>query len=210
MRANSLYGCYRQVKFTDVHADDFESSKAVWNNADTFLADWKNTFYYTSHQTDDPAYIEDDSIKLTYYLLCSRFANSVLASSDENRFKLQVFTTIYQYLPTVVKKAKMQDDLRALTISDAAETKQIHNHALNPQTFPVSTMTGSDELSFINEQTVSTTKRNEVDAAAKLWTMLATDVYEEFINRFQHLFINVVVPDAPLWYVSDGGEEDDE
>ena len=179
----SLYGNYRQVKFTD-----------VWQTAESFVSDYKNNGIETT--------ISDKTATTLYYLLYSRYGNSVLASSDTNRFKYDVWATIFSYGPTWEKRLEIQDKLRNLTDDELfTGATQIHNHAYNPGTAP-STNT-LDELTAINEQNTSKNKKGKMDAYAMLIALLETDVTESFLDKFKKLFLKVVQPELPLWYATD-------
>ena len=39
--------------------------------------------------------------------------------------------------------------------------------------------------------------------------MLRSDVTEEFLGKFKRLFIYIVEPESPLWYVTDINEQGD-
>lgn len=179
----SLYGNYRQVKFTD-----------VWQTAESFVSDYKNNGIETT--------ISDQTATTLYYLLYSRYGNSVLASSDTNRFKYDVWATIFSYGPTWEKRLEIQEKLRNLTDDDLfTGATQIHNHAYNPGTAP-STNT-LDELTAINEQNTSKNKKGKMDAYAMLIALLETDVTESFLDKFKKLFLKVVQPELPLWYATE-------
>lgn len=178
----SLYGNYRQVKFTD-----------VWQTAASFVSDYKNNGIETT--------ISDKTATTLYYLLYSRYGNSVLASSDTNRFKYDVWATIFSYGPTWEKRLEIQDKLRNLTDDELFNgATQIYNHAYNPGTAP-STNT-LDELTAINEQNTSKSKKGKMDAYAMLIALLETDVTESFLDKFKKLFLKVVQPELPLWYAT--------
>lgn len=179
----SLYGNYRQVKFTDVYPD-----------VATFLAEYNNNGIKTT--------ISQDSATTLYYLIYSRYGNSVIASSDTNRFKYDLFGTIFSYGPTWEKRLDIQEKLRNLTDDELfAGSTQIHNHAYNPGTAP---STGTlDELPAINEQNTSKYKKDKMSGYAILVSLLDTDVTESFISKFKKLFITVVQPELPLWYATD-------
>lgn len=178
----SLYGNYRQVKFTD-----------VWQTAESFVSDYKNSGIETT--------ISDKTATTLYYLLYSRYGNSVLASSDTNRFKYDVWATIFSYGPTWEKRLEIQDKLRNLTDDELfTGATQIYNHAYNPGTAP-STST-LDELTAINEQNTSKNKKGKMDAYAMLIALLETDVTESFLDKFKKLFLKVVQPELPLWYAT--------
>ena len=184
----SLYGNYRQVKFTDVYPD-----------VATFLSDYNSIGIKTT--------ISQDSATTLYYLIYSRFGNSVIASSDTNRFKYDLFGTIFSYGPTWEKKLDIQEKLRNLTDDELfAGSTQIHNHAYNPGTAP---STGTlDELPAINEQNTSKYKKDKMSGYAMLVSLLDTDVTESFISKFKKLFITVVQPELPLWYATDIIDDD--
>lgn len=195
MRNNSLYGNYRQKKFTDVFPDSA-----------TFLNEYKNNGIKTT--------IADDTATTLYYLLYSRYGNSTIASSDINRFKYSLWSIVFSYAPTWEKRLEIQEKLRDLTDDDLLiGSTQIHNHAYNPGTTP-STST-LEELTAINEQNTSRVKRGKMDSYSMLWDLLSIDVTQDFLNKFKYLFLTVVQPEIPLWYVTDtnpdtiiGDEED--
>lgn len=146
--------------------------------------------------------IEDEQVELIWALLYAKYGNSHIASTDENQFKYKVWSLIYQYAPTWIKKTELQVQIRALNIDDIAKSKAIYNHAFNPGTAP-STAT-LEELTTINEQNTAITKRSLGDSYAMLISLLDEDVTEEFINKFKKLFLQFVAPAVPLWYVSEG------
>ena len=96
----------------------------------------------------------------------------------------------------------IQTDFRALTEDELLTgTKQINNHSYNPSTAP-STDT-LDELPTINEQTSTKYKKSKMDAYANLMALLEKDVTEEFMNKFKKLFLIIVEPQLPLWYLTE-------
>ena len=185
---NSLYGNYRQVKFTDVYPD-----------ATTFVND------YTTSAI--PTTISNDTATTLYYLLYSRYGNSVIASSDTNRFKYDLFATIFSYAPTWEKRLDVQEKLRDLSDEELITGQAtINNHAFNPGT-ATSTST-LDELTAINEQVTQKGKRDKLTAYTELLRALWTDVTEQFLDKFQKLFLIILQPELPLWYVTDTIDDD--
>lgn len=179
---NSLYGNYRQVKFTD-----------VFGSADTFLQEYKSNGI--------PSTIEDEKANTLYYLLYARYGNSVIASSDTNQFKYKLWSIIYSSGPAWVKRLELQETFRSFTEDELLSgATTIYNHAYNPSTAPGTGTT--EELNYINEQTAQKAKRGKLDAYAYLWDLISTDVTTEFINKFANLFLKVVEPELPLWYVT--------
>ena len=185
----SLYGkYYRQITFTD-----------VWEDANSFINDYNNNGIETT--------ISRQTATTLYYLLYSRYGNSVIASSDTNRFKYDVFATIFSYGPTWEKRLELQEKLRDISDNDLfTGATQIYNHAYNPGTSP-STST-LNELPAINEQNTSKHKKDKLSAYAMLISLLETDVTESFLDKFRKLFITIVQPELPLWYSTEIIDDD--
>lgn len=183
---NSVYGNYRTRTFNDIYPtfEDFKDDVAIYNSIGL-----------------NPKFKEDTNQTL-FYLLSARYGNSSVANSDENQFKLKLFCTIFQYGPTWEKRLSIQTDLRALKEDELLTgTKQINNHSYNPSTAP-STDT-LDELPTIDEQTSTKYKKSKMDAYANLMALLEKDVTEEFMNKFKKLFLIIVEPQLPLWYLTE-------
>lgn len=190
MRNCSLFGNYITRKFTDIYP-----------NVATFIANYKDNGI--------PTTIADENASTLYYLLYARFGNSHLVNTDENQFRYKLFSTVFMYGPTWEKRLEVQTKLRALSDEDLRiGSKQINNHAYNPSTEPT---TGTlEELEFINEQGTLNYKKGKVDAYMWLMDALKTDVTKSFIDKFEDLFLHIVAPQEPLWYVTDIEQEDEE
>ena len=184
-----LYGNYRNLKFTD-----------VWGSADAFIMDYSGIGI--------PETIESSKVNTLYYLLYARYGNSTIASSDINQFKYKVFSAIYMYGPAWSKRLDLQLEAAALNIEDVMNDggSAIYNHAYNPSQAP-STDT-INELPYINDQNTTKYKKSRVDAIATILSLLETDVTEEFISKFKKLFLTIVEPELPLWYITETAEED--
>lgn len=165
--------------------------REVYNSADSFYTD------YTSYGI--PTTISETNCKTLFYLLYAKYGNSHFANRDLVQSKLKIFSTIFKYGPTWEKKLEIQNNLRLLELADLQEgSKQITNHANNPNTAPGTS--ALDELEYIDEQHAVNYKKNKVDAYATLWNMLATDVTEEFINRFNKIFTFVTLEEDVYLY----------
>lgn len=179
----SLYGSYRQKKFTD-----------VYDSVEKFLADYNGVGL--------PTTISQGSAQTLYYLLYGRYGNDVIASSDINRFKYRLFGIIFQYGPTWEKRLEIQEKLRGLSEDEILTgSRQIYNNAQNPSTEPSTDTT--DELQYINEQNVTKNRRGKLDAYAMLMELLRSDVTNELLTKFKTLFLTVIEPEEPLYYVSE-------
>lgn len=183
----SLYGNYRQKRFTD-----------VYNNVNDFLADYGNIGI--------PPIVANESVETLFYLLYARYGNSTIANSDITQFKYRLFSLIYQHGPTWEKKLDLQAKIRTLTDEDLLTGgSAIYNSASNPSTEP--TTETLDELQFINSQNVTKYRKTKIEAYALQWDMLTDDITERFLSRFQQLFIQFVAPELPLWYEEETDDE---
>lgn len=187
----SLYGNYRTRTFSD-----------IWDEADKFIGEWHSGAPFSTEVGPGV----NNKLTLIYYLLYSRYGNSNIASSDENRFKFQLFSIIFQYGPSWAKELEIQREIREMTVEDFQQGSiNILNNASNPSTDP-STQTNT-ELPFINNQNVSKTKRSKADGYALLLSLLKEDITEKFLSRFKNLFLNIVQPQTPLWYITENQED---
>lgn len=186
--SGSLYGSYRQKRFTD-----------VYERVEDFLADYKDCGI--------PTTISDSSAQTLFYLLYGSYGNDIVASSDINRFKYKLFSIIFQYAPTWEKQLEIQNKLRGLTEDDIRlGSRQIYNTAQNPSTEPSTDTT--DELQYINNQNVTKNQRGVLEGYATLLSLLRTDVTQEFLNRFRKLFLTIVQPEEPLLYITEVDNND--
>lgn len=187
-KMNSPYGCYRTRTFSDI----FPTQNA-------FIDGFISTPLGDTISTDELAKI--------WFILNSKYMNSHSSFSDENQFVMMVYQRVYAYGPTYVKKMEIQDKLRALDDDEILiGTKMIYNHAFNPNSEP-STDT-LEEIETINDQNTSKVKKNKLQAYAELHSLLHSDLTTSFINKFKDLFLKIVEPQSPLWYVTE--EEDEE
>lgn len=179
----SLYGNYRTRTFSE-----------IYESVNDFLEDYNNNGI--------PAKVSQENVTTLFYLLYSKFGNSHIASSDENRFKYALFSTIWEFGPAWEKKLELQDKLRSLTEDQLIEgSKQIYNNASNPGSAPGTF--SDEELKYINNQNVAKSKKGRLEAYSLLLDLLEDDVTEKFLNKFNKLFLIIVLPDKPLWYVDE-------
>lgn len=184
----SLYGSYRQLKFAD-----------VYTSANDFLKDYE--------EVGIPTVLSDSSITILYYLLYGLYGNSVISASDINRFKYRLFSIVWQHGPTWEKRLEIQARLRSLTEEDILiGAKQIYNHATHPATEP-GTYSG-DELDYIDDQNVNKYHKSLLEGYAQLYTLLVDDVTGKFLNKFKKLFLQIVQPEEPLYYISEVNDND--
>lgn len=181
---SSLYGNFRTRTFSD-----------IFSSSERFINEFESTVF--------SADISNINLDVVYYLLYARYGNSNIASSDENQFKYKLFSTIFMYAPAWAKKLDIQKKLIELTDEDIiVGTTAIHNSALNPSQAP--TTQTLEELTYINQQNTTKYKKSKLEGYAQLYALITTDLTEDFINKFKKLFITIVEPDYPLWYVTEG------
>lgn len=175
----------------------------VWDNADDFGSEFTSCGIINSTLGFS---LDPQTVSTIYYLLYSRYGNSSVASSDENRFKYQLFSIMVQYGPTWERQLKLQKDLRNLTDEQLQQGSiSIHNNAENPSQEPGTDT--SELLKYISNQNVGINKRSILDAYSYLSDVLKRDYTEDFLGRFKKLF-KTFNDGLPLWY-SDEEEEDD-
>lgn len=182
---NNLYTNLLNKKFSDIYED-----------VETFIADYKTI--------QIPQTITEMEATTLYYLLYGRFGNSTISSSDENRFKYNLFGTIFSYAPAWARKVSLQESLRKLTDDELrAGSFAKYNHAFNPSTQPT-----TDIIKEINEQNTTDYQKDKMSAYGMLDSLLATDVTQGFLDKFKKLFRTGVVLGVPLWYVTENKEDE--
>ena len=192
---DTLYGNYRTRTFND-----------IYENIDKFSGD----FDFYSRIGLDPKFNSETTKDTLFYLLSGKYGNSHIANADENQFKLKLFSYIFQFAPYWEKSLDIQNKLRNLTEDEIfAGSKQLTNHAYNPSTEPSGPNVVNGEITSVNEQHNTKFTKGKVNAYGELFYLLRSDVTEEFLGKFKRLFIYIVEPESPLWYVTDINEEGD-
>lgn len=195
---NTDYGSSRTRSFADIFPD-FETFQEAWSN--TVFSQQAVALSQTIPEagTEGP-----QNLLLIYQLLLARYANSTIASSDENRFVLQCMATIFQYAPAWIKRLEIQHTLHEMDLSSdefLRGSAMISNISLNPSEDPgTDTMSA---LSTINQQNTNIQKRDKFKALAILEELLKTDITASFIDRFRVLFRTIVAPQRPLFYTTE-------
>lgn len=180
----TLYGSYRTRKFAD-----------IYETVDSFVTDI---------QASPLNKLPTDSCKTLYYLLYGKYGNSHIASSDENQFKYRLYSIVWQYGPTWKREVELQDKLREMNDDEILSgAKSINNVSLNPAT----EIEEDVVLKTVNQQTTMSMKKARIDAYAQFIALLKKDVTAEFLGKFKELFLIIVEPEGPLYYITE--EEED-
>lgn len=191
---NLLYGNYRTRTLNDIYSK---------------YSEFENDFNMYKGIGLNPNFTSQTTPQTIFYLLSGKYGNSHIANSDENQFKLKLFSTIFQFGPTWEKRLDIQSKLRGMNETDILTgSKQINDHAYNPSTEPSGPNVVNGEITSVNEQSKIKYTKSKVDAYASLYAMLETDVTEDFLGRFKRLFLTIVEPEYPLWYITDINEEE--
>lgn len=92
--------------------------------------------------------------------------------------------------------------MRSLSIEELqAGSFQISNHAFNPSTAPSTDSLA--QLTKIDQQNTNRWQKSKPEAYNLVLALLDDDLVGDFISNFKRLFITIVEPDCPLWYVSE-------
>ena len=180
-----LYGNQRTRTFAEIYptADDFKAA-------------------YDSNPFATATNINDSEIIKIYYLLYANYGNSSICSSDEYRFELKLFSTIYQYGPIYVQKKIIQEKIVDTPYNDfKAGGKVIYNTALNPNVAP--TTDSLTELPYINNQNTNNYVKSDAESMQIKWDLMNDNLESEFLAKFKPLFLKIVNPTVPLWYISE-------
>lgn len=190
----NLLNNYRTRTFTD-----------VFPLVDDFLDFYENCGMPTKMYTVSSGVTDKSSMETLYYLLCARYANSHVSSSDENRFKFEVMSIIFEYGLAWKKQIEIQDKLATTDIDTLRKgTKAVYNTALNPEGEPG---TGStEELSYINQQNTTNYDKGLLELFDQVKSIINTNVTEVFLDKFKRLFTRFPA-EKPIWYVTEVEEE---
>lgn len=180
-----LYGNQRTRTFAEIYptVDDFKAA-------------------YDSNPFATATNISADDITKIYYLLFANYGNSSICSSDEYRFEIKLFSILYQYGPTYIQKTLIQKAIREKALDDfKTGGKVIYNSALNPNVAPTTdTLT---ELPYINNQNTNNYVKSDAESIQIKWELLDDSLESEFLAKFKSLFLKIVNPAVPLWYISE-------
>lgn len=165
------------------------------------LEDFKTSF----NGTPFTGAVTDASLTLLYAMLFGRYGSSNISYTSVDQFRYALASIIFQYGPAWEKKLEIQKKLRDLTEDDLIRGNiVVNNHAHNPGQQPDTQ--SLEKLAYIDEQSTANNERGKLEAYAGLTALLEDDVSEEFLRRFQKLFVKIAYPRTNLWYVEDNSE----
>lgn len=186
----SPYGNFRTRTFAEIFTQEGEDSVNIFTNDIT--------------NCGIPLKIREDSLTTLFYLLYARYGNSHISSSDENTFLYKLASTIFMYGPSWEKRVEIQDALRSLTEADLLKgSSAIYNTANAPGTSLADVTDEEGKVDYISGQNTTDYRKSKMEGYATLASLLETDVTKEFIDKFANLFLKIVQPYDPLWYVTE-------
>lgn len=192
-------------QFIDYNTKKFAD---VWSDKDAFEADYAIWVPLLAGSGYSPLTAGRES--QLYYLLYARYGNSPIAYMDENQFKAELFSIVFQYGGAWEKRLDIQIKLQGLSLEqgEGAElfdgTIAIYNHALNPASEPDTNTL--DELNYIDSQNTQRFKYSKMDAYRRLWDILRSDVSDEFLRKFAKLFSKFGGNRRPIIYITEEEE----
>lgn len=154
------------------------------------------------------SFTKTETVTTIYLLLYSRYGNAHIATTDENQFKVQIFSTVFQYGLAWEKRLEIQDRLYKLQEGQILQGgRAIYNKALNPSVAPGTA--SLEELQYINEQNTTNYKKNVLEAYAELASILDDSFTASFLDQFAPWFIAIMAPTSPLLYSTPEGFGED-
>lgn len=188
----SPYGNFRTRTFAQIFEPENENEDSV----DIFIPAIK--------ECGVPLKITENNLNTLFYLLYARYGNSHIASNDENQFIYKVASTIFMYGPTWEKRVEIQDKLRTISDEDLLKGSQaIYNTANAPGTELAGLVDNEGKVNYLSGQNTTAYRKSKMEGYATLASLLETDVTKQFIDRFANLFLKIVEPYDPLWYVTE-------
>ncbi len=181
---NSLYGNYRTRTFCDIFPD-YNTFEVVYRKSPLNISG-----------------LRDENLTILYYELYALYGNSHIASSDENQFKYKLFMIIFNKGLIWQRSLDIQAKLQNLSEEQILQSaKYLSSHAYNPGEGG-EVIDGDTILQYINDQS-STKQSGPYIASMVNYMQSLVDVTSAFIGEFKKLFLTIVNPELPLWYVED-------
>lgn len=175
----------------------------LWSTADKFVEDYKMIGFPQTNEFG--SYVTDEDLNLIWLLLIGRFADStIMPYNTFGAFKVRFMSRVWQHAPSWKKDLDIQNKLRSMSLEDGSPiydgSKAIYNTALNPGTKPTTATT--EELDYINSQNTTKYKKSKLEGIALLSDLLKNDVTEQFLRRFDDLFLKVIYSGRDLKYAT--------
>ena len=187
----SLFGNFRTPTFDEVFSEEGK------DNVEVFTEMFNNSGI--------PLKIKQENLTTLFYLLHARYGNSHISpilGIDAFKYKLQ--SLIFMYGPTWEKRLETQDKLRALTDEELFKgSEAIYNSASAPGTELAALVDNQGKVNYLSGQNTTAYRKSKAEGYSLLLSLLETDVTKEFIDRFASLFLKIVEPYSPLWYVTE-------
>lgn len=184
----------------------------MWNN-ELFTAPYTKTFSeayptydlflsdYNGFDLKSVPFKNTDFLKTIYTILMGEYASSAIMNMSEPQFKIRLFTRIMAHGPQYERELDIQAKLLSMDDSEIqVSAKAIYNTSLNPSRKP--TTHTLEELTTINQQSVTNHVRSKLDAWDYLGQLMDDDITKRFVKKFNDLFVVVLKTNNPLWYTT--------
>lgn len=161
-------------KFKAEEGEDTTKVKYFWET-------WQSSPFYTNTLT------EDDLSKIYYHLL-AKYYNWHFVYMDDLGIALNVMHNIEEFYPNVKERLKIVDQLRAMTVEEFEKSgMQINSSGSNPKI-----ATAMDELiNLVDSQNANFQLKSKEQTLRAKFNSLYDGVMEDFVNRFQYMFVKL-------------------
>lgn len=152
--------------------------------------------------------IEDTPLRFIYLCIAQRYAGNQIANASPEVFKLKFTSRIAIEAPNFLKTKDVYDKIRSFTDEELQEGGVVlTNTASNPSRDP--SVDADEPLPYMDNQTYTKSKYGNLDLNAKLLDLLDNSYIDDFLSRFQYLFMRFV-PKADILYTDDDdGQSED-
>ena len=172
----------------------------VFPDYDTFANEWHNCELYDAD-------LQDANLKILYYELYGRYANSTVASLNEDQFKYRLWSIIKNQGTIWQSLLDQQAKLRGMSEEDISTVRRfVTSHAFNPGEGGVTATDEAPEdviLNYVDDQTRNKEIASPIEALT-VYSSAIADVTTRFIDSFKVLFLKIVRPYSPLYYRNEG------
>lgn len=137
-----------------------------------------------------------------FYELSARYTDGHIRYTNIMQFKLKLGALLSTYGPLYFQQLALIKDASSRTIEDyLRDGKVLTAVADNNNSMPA--VGSENELPYTNAQSVTNSTR-AIDVALSVKRgLLRDEVSNAFYNRFKELFISILIPQTPLWFVTE-------
>lgn len=167
---------------------------------DYFWETWQKSPFYDSNLTEQ-------DLNEIYWHLMAAYYNWHFIYPDDFGIALNVMHTIHDFFPNTKERLNIVAQIRALTLEQFKDSGiDIMSNGQNPKVEQA-----MDEfIDIVDSQTVSSSRKSEEQALKAKFYALYDGVMEEFIDRFNPMFVKLYSGVNSYLYTNKFDEEDEE